>query len=190
MSKKISPAAILRKYYQGNPQAYAILLDHSRKVTRRAVGIARYLVSRGRDIDINFIAEAAMLHDIGIIMTNTPDLACHGEGPYLQHGIKGKDLLEAEGLPRHARVCERHIGVGLTAAEIVQQQLPLPTRDMRPETLEEQVICYADLFYSKSEKKRYSEKSPDEIRKKLKKYGKNKVRTFDQWRETFEPFLS
>ena len=103
MSKKISPAAILRKYYQDNPQAYEILLDHSRKVTRRAVGIARYLVSRGREIDINFIAEAAMLHDIGIIMTNTPDLACHGEGPYLQHGIKGKDLLEAEGLPRHAR---------------------------------------------------------------------------------------
>lgn len=190
MSKKISPATIIRKYYQENPKAYAILLGHSRKVTRRAVEIARYLISLGKDIDINFIAEAAMLHDIGIFKTNTPDLACHGQGPYLQHGIKGKELLEAEGLPQHARVCERHIGVGLTAEEIVQQKLPLPVRDMLPETLEEQIICYADLFYSKSEKKRDSEKSPDEIRKKLKKYGKNKVRIFDQWRELFEPDLS
>lgn len=188
--KRLSPADIIRKYYQNNPPAHKILLNHSRAVTRRAVKIARNLSSRGVESDIRFVAEAAMLHDIGIIRTNTPDLACHGQGPYLQHGIRGKELLEAEGLLRHARVCERHIGVGLTAEEVIKQHLPLPARDMQPETIEEQIICYADLFYSKSGNRLNSEKSPHEVRQKLQKYGKNKVSIFDQWRKFFEPDLS
>ena len=189
MNQKIAPAALIRKYYHRHPKAHEILLNHSRKVTRRAVKIARKLITKGTHIDIRFLAEAAMLHDIGMIFTNTPDLGCHGDGSYLQHGIKGKELLEKEGFPQHARICERHIGVGLTAEEIRQQQLPLPARDMLPESLEEQIICYADLFYSKNEKDRNIEKSPAEIRKKLKKYGKDKVEIFDRWKQTFEPDL-
>ncbi len=190
MTIKVHPAEIIRKYYSHNPKAWEILLDHSRKVTRRALKIARSLQRQGIPIDLRFIAEAAMLHDIGIILTNTPDLGCNGEGPYLQHGIKGKKLLEKEGLPRHARVCERHIGIGLTAEEINQQQLPLPVRNMCPETLEEQIICYADLFYSKNRKNRDREKTPAEVRKTLDKYGPNKTKTFDQWLDKFEPNLS
>lgn len=189
MSRRIAPAAIIRKYYHGNIKAHKILLNHSRKVTRRAVKIARQLTDKGINIDIQFLAEAAMLHDIGMIFTNTPELGCYGKGSYLQHGIKGKELLEREGFPQHARVCERHIGVGLTADEICQQQLPLPQHDMQPESIEEQIICYADLFYSKNKNNRDIEKSPEEIRKKLKKYGKNKVEIFDQWRRIFEPDL-
>jgi uncharacterized protein len=190
MTTTTSPSKIIRKYYSNNPKAWQILLDHSRQVTRRALKIARYLQMQGNSIDLRFIAEAAMLHDIGIILTNTPELGCAGTGSYLQHGIKGKELLEQEGLPKHARVCERHIGVGLSADEIRQQQLPLPARDMQPETLEEQIICYADLFYSKTPKNHDHEKSPAEARKKLAKYGKNKVKIFDQWLEKFEPNLN
>nr|MDA3903665.1 phosphohydrolase [Desulfuromusa sp.] len=84
----------------------------------------------------------------------------------------------------------RHIGVGLTVEEIQQQHLPLPARDMRPKTLEEQLICYADLFFSKDNKNRDREKTPAEIREKLQKYGKNKMIIFDQWLKEFEPNLS
>ena len=185
----IYPAKLIRQYYSKTPQAWQILLDHSRLVTRKALKIGRFLQSRGDSIDLQFIAEAAMLHDIGMILTDTPELGCHGKGAYLQHGIRGKEILEKEGFPRHARVCERHIGVGLTAKEICLQQLPLPPRDMQPETLEEQIICYADLFYSKDKKDLDFEKSPAKIREKLKKYGKNKVRVFDRWQEKFEPHL-
>ncbi|MFK5926712.1 MAG: HD domain-containing protein [Desulfuromusa sp.] len=189
MKRMCFPAKIIDKYYANNPQARQILLVHSRLVTRRALKIGRYLQTQGEAIDLKFIAEAAMLHDIGMIKTDTPELGCNGEGSYLEHGIKGKVILEQEGLFKHARVCERHIGVGLTAKEINKQQLPLPARDMRPESLEEQIICYADLFYSKGKKNRQQEKTPEEVRDKLKKYGENKVKIFDQWREKFEPRL-
>lgn len=187
MKRPCYPAQIIHKYYSDHPQAERILLDHSRLVTRKALKIGRYLQTQGHSIDLQFIAEAAMLHDIGMIMTDTPELGCNGKGPYLQHGIAGKELLEKEGLFKHARVCERHIGIGLTVEEIQQQQLPLPARDMRPETLEEQLICYADLFYCKGKKNRDREKTPAKIRQKLKKYGKSKVIIFDQWLKAFEP---
>ena len=183
----IYPAKLIDRYYSAAPLARQILLDHSRLVTRKALKVGRYLAEQGESIDLKFIAEAAMLHDIGMILTDTPELGCHGQGSYLQHGIRGKEILEKEGLPRHARVCEKHIGVGLTADEIRRQQLPLPVRDMQPETLEEQIICYADLFYSKGDKNPISGRNPDNIRDKLKKYGKNKVAIFNQWREKFEP---
>jgi len=187
MSNSIHPPEIIQKYYADAPQAYQILMDHSRLVCRRALKIARDLQRRGEDVDLQFIAEAAMLHDIGMIKTDTPDLGCHGKGPYIQHGVRGKTLLEQEGLPRHARVCERHIGVGLTAAAIVAQDLPLPLRDMRPETLEEQIICYADLFYSKGSKNRGKEKSIAKVRQKLLEFGEENVAVFNAWVNLFEP---
>ena len=189
MPAPIRPADIIRKHYASAPLAWQILLEHSRQVTFRAVQIARQC-QKIEPLDLQFIAEAAMLHDIGMIMTNTPQLGCHGKAPYLQHGIAGGAILEAEGLPRHALVCERHIGIGLTAAEITSQQLPLPARDMLPDSLEEQIICYADLFYSKSQKKRAGEKNPTEVRKGLQRYGAEKLLVFDRWQQLFEPELN
>lgn len=186
MTTAIKPPLILQKYCQDSPKAYRILLSHSRLVCRKALQIARRLQRKGLRIDLGFIAEAAMLHDIGIVMTDTPELGCHGNGPYIQHGIRGREILDSEGLPRHARVCERHVGVGLSVDAIVSQGLPLPARDMRPETLEEEIICYADLFYSKGKKNRDHKKSPDEVRRKLLKYGKDNALIFDHWRKRFE----
>ena len=188
MPMRIKPADIIRKYYAPHPDAWRILLIHSRLVTQRALKIARTL-QKTQPVDLQFIAEAAMLHDIGIFLTDTPSLGCLGEGPYLCHGIKGRQLLEAEGLPRHALVCERHIGIGLTAEEIRDQSLPLPQRDMLPLTLEEQIICYADLFYSKDQNKRNREKSPARVLKVLSKFGAEKGLVFARWQRMFEPEL-
>ncbi|HEY5673542.1 MAG TPA: HD domain-containing protein [Malonomonas sp.] len=185
MTDKLKPADLIRKYYAPYPEAWQILLDHSRRVTQRALRIARRL-QQTQPVDLKFIAEAAMLHDIGIFMTDAPSLGCTGEGPYLCHGIKGRQLLEEEGLPRHALVCERHIGVGLTAEEIRTQDLPLPARDMLPLSLEEQIICYADLFYSKDKDKLHKEKSPAKVRKVLAKYGADKGQVFARWQSLFE----
>ncbi len=186
---RIRPAELIRKYYKDNPEAMEILLEHSRKVTRRALQIARRMTQH-EELDIQFIAEAAMLHDIGMIMTDVPDLHCSGSAPYLQHGLLGAEILNKEGFPRHARVCERHIGIGLTAEEIIREKLPLPARDMIPETVEEQIICYADLFFSKGKKNRHQEKSHDKVRKNLNKYGKDKTAVFDRWQQCFEPDAS
>jgi len=187
MPARLKPADLIDRYYLPHPQARTILLDHSRRVTRRALTIARALRDRGRTPDLQFIAEAAMLHDIGMIFTNAPDIGCHGEAPYLQHGIIGARLLKELGLPDHARVCERHTGVGLTAVEIEQDNLPLPRRNMLPETLEERIICYADLFYSKDPGKSHQAKNTQTVRQQLEHFDRGKVLIFDRWRAEFEP---
>jgi uncharacterized protein len=183
---RLRTADLLRKYYRKQPLSHQLLLEHSRMVTRKALKIARFL-AKETAVDLDFVAQAAMLHDIGIIFTHDPDLNCFGDLPYLAHGVKGHEILLAEGLPRHARVCERHIGIGLTADEIIERKLPLPARDMLPETLEEKIICYADLFFSKNERDRGREKSPAEARQALTSHGLQKGEVFDCWRSMFEP---
>ena len=97
----------------------------------------------------------------------------------------GAELLRQAGYPRHARVCERHTGAGLTKAEIVAQHLPIPAQDFLPETLEERLICYADKFYSKSHLDRV--KTPEQAERSLSKFGLEGVARFRQWRQLFEP---
>lgn len=143
---QVIPEEIISHYYEPGP-LLEILLVHSRLVADKALECAR---SRNLGVDLQFVEEAAMLHDIGIFRCNAPDIECHGTLPYICHGVEGRRILEDEGLPRHALVCERHTGSGLTKAEIVSRHLPLPHRDMTPQTTEEKLICYADKFYSKS----------------------------------------
>ncbi len=175
------PLWLIEKYYVKHSVAYNALINHSQMVTELAVDIAR----RHPELqaDIAFIKEAAMLHDIGIIFTNAPDIGCYGEYPYICHGYLGRDIVEQAGMPIHARVCERHTGTGLTREDIVDQNLPIPVRDMRPETIEEQIICFADKFYSKGDI--MLQLPPHHIRKKLSKYGEEKVEQFDIWMEMF-----
>ena len=139
---------IIDKYYSGDGDLRTILIIHSQSVARKALQIVS--LHPELNLDREFIEEAAMLHDIGIIKTDAPGIKCFGTEPYICHGILGAEMLRQEGLPRHARVCERHTGAGLSLNEIVSQNLPLPHQDFLPETLEEQVICYADKFFSKT----------------------------------------
>ncbi|MBT1075889.1 HD domain-containing protein [Geobacter grbiciae] len=170
---------ILTRHFGKETQACAIVLEHSRMVAHKALRIARAL--NDPDLDLRFIEEAALLHDIGVCGTDSPGIGCSGDSPYILHGIIGREILEAEGLPRHAMVCERHIGVGLTVDDIVRQGLPLPLREMVPITREERIICYADLFFSKKGNSLNHEKSPPEIRKGLIRHGEHRVAIFEQW---------
>ncbi len=93
-------------------------------------------------------------------------------------------MLRAHGLERHARVCERHTGAGISMDDILAQDLPLPLQDYLPETLEEQVICYADKFYSKSHLER--EKTVEQALRSLAKFGDAGVERFKRWSALFE----
>jgi len=105
------------------------------------------------------------------------------------HGILGREILELEGLPQHALVCERHIGVGLTVDDIVGQSLSLPLRDMSPQTVAEEIVCFADLFYSKKPGKLTKRKSIESVRDNLSRFGESKVRIFDSWMQRFGAFV-
>ncbi|MCF8095928.1 MAG: HDIG domain-containing protein, partial [Desulfobacteraceae bacterium] len=144
----MNPLDLIRQYYRPGTPAYEVLVRHSELVADAAVEIAGRIPHLMPDV--SFLKEAAMLHDIGILYTRSPEIGCFGRHPYVYHGYLGKNLLEKHGLADHALVCERHVGAGLSAADIANQGLSLPMRDMLPETIEEKIICFADSFFSKS----------------------------------------
>lgn len=168
-------------YHPGSPLA-DMLIAHSINVRDKALKIAK----RRSDLnpDMGFIAEAAMLHDIGIKQTAAHRMGCTGDLPYVCHGVVGRELLEQYGLPLHALVCERHIGAGITLSDIQKEGLPLPPRDMLPVSVEETIICYADKFFSKTSGGQ--EHNIDMILAGLAPYGDDKVKRFLQWHQKFD----
>jgi len=181
----------LHQKYATNGMAYQIVVAHSQAVTNKALEIAK----KFSQIDSDFIYEASMLHDIGVYFVHAPKIFCFGSEPYLKHTVIGAEILLKEGLPKHARVAETHTGVGIDAAEIVANNLPLPVKDYHPETLEEKIISYADLFFSKSKftdsdlQGLFEPESITEIIQELARYGQNKVAIFLSWQQLFEPEL-
>lgn len=174
---------ILRHYYDPDSRLYGILVEHSRRVAEKAVATARKVPELSPDLA--FIEEAAMLHDIGIIRTKTPKLGCNGEHPYVFHGFLGREMLESLGLKRHALVAERHTGTGFTREEILERDLGLPARDMVPRSLEEEIVCYADKFFSKNQGGLSREKTLDEVLAYLSQFGEKQVQTFTSWARRF-----
>ncbi len=172
---------IIEKYYPDDNQLRRLLLRHSRDVADFALAVARRHPELR--LDTAFVEEGAMLHDIGIFLTDAPSIHCHGADPYIRHGIDGAALLRSEGLERHARVCERHTGAGISLEQIEKQDLPLPHCDYLPETMEEKVICYADKFYSKSHPDRV--RTVEQAAKSLAKFGEEGVARFMQWAAMF-----
>ncbi len=171
------PYTEIDKYYPEDSELRSILLTHSCSVRDKALELA--CRHPELDIDLQFVSEAAMLHDIGIFRTDAPSICCHGTEPYICHGTIGAELLRADGYPRHALVCERHTGAGLSFRDIVNQGLPVPHRDMVPVSLEEQLICFADKFYSKTHLDR--EKTVEQARHSLERFGEDGLRRFDGW---------
>lgn len=172
--------SLLEKYYA---KSSALLIEHSRAVASKAVKVAEKC--QLNDIYINFIYEASLLHDIGIFKTNAPSIGCHGDHHYITHGIWGRRVLESEGFAKYGMVCERHIGTGLKASAIKRDKLPLPVRNMTPLTLAEEIVTYSDLFFSKSAEYIDKEKSCEEVREGLKRFGEEGVAVFDNWHSRF-----
>lgn len=160
--------SIINKYYADNDPLRALLLKHSRQVADRCLEIVKK--HQELPVDVQFLEESAMLHDIGIFRCNAPTIYCYGTEPYLRHGPIGGELLRKEGFPRHARVAERHTGTGLPGYE--------------PETLEEEIVCYADKFYSKSHPDRVL--TVVQTAESLERFGHDGVLKFLAWAKRFE----
>jgi uncharacterized protein len=173
--------SILKRHLVPSSELFETVYSHSRHVMLKALSLAELHPELA--LDKTFIEEAALLHDIGVYRTQAPDIHCLGTYPYICHGYLGREILEMEGLPRHALVCERHTGTGLYLTEILAKNLPLPHRDLAPVSLEEQIICFADKFYSKSQLN--VEFSVEYVQQKLTKYGTEGVARFDRWCEMF-----
>jgi uncharacterized protein len=173
---------LLEKYCAGNEALLEILVSHGESVAEKALEIAKRHPEW--DIDLKFLEEAALLHDIGVVRCDAPGIHCYGTEPYICHGILGAEILRAEGLEAHAKIAERHTGCGLTATSIKERNLPLPLdRVLYPISLEEQIICFADKFFSKTHLG--EEKPIERIKASLAKHGQQNIEQFDEWLERF-----
>ncbi len=182
---ELDPLAVIARYYEPGSPLYSLLVDHSRQVAEKSLEIARKLTGLGPDLE--FIQNAAMLHDIGIFKTQAPAIGCHGERPYICHGYLGRELLDRQGLPEAlGRVAERHTGAGITRDNILEAGLPLPPRDMVPTTLEEKIICCADKFFSKDPRHRDKVMTRGTIITELHRINPGHARRFSAWADQFD----
>ena len=165
---------IIDKYYPVGSRRRDIYIHHCKQVACMALGICHKL---RLDINEKQVETAAMLHDIGIFLTDAEGIDCHGTEHYLLHGILGAELLRKEGFPEEiARVAERHTGAGITADEIIKFGLPLPPKDLLPETQLERLICYADKFFSKSGDMK--QKTLEQVIASIEKFGEQSASRF------------
>ena len=67
----MNPLTLIDKYYPEENELKHILLIHSHSVTEKALTMARNHPEL--NLDLQFIEEAAMLHDIGIFQTEPKD---------------------------------------------------------------------------------------------------------------------
>jgi uncharacterized protein len=174
----MNPEQLLLKYYKDQPELYNVILTHSKQVAKKALEIAKNVPELNPNLEL--IKEAALLHDIGIFLVDASDIGATGDKHYLQHGVLGHEILENEGFPKHARVASSHTGVGITKEEILKNKLPLPPNDYIAETIEEEIISLADLFFSNSGDL-LTAHSIEKIRANMSKFGKEKVAIFDSW---------
>ncbi len=172
---------IIDKYYPEDNGLKHILMVHSRMVADKALRIAAD--NPDMPLDLKFVEEAAMLHDIGVFLCNAPGIQCFGTAPYICHGTLGAELVREEGFPQHALVCERHTGAGLSLEYIKEHDLPVPHRELMPVTLEEQLICFADKFFSKT--RLTEEKTVEQAYNSVAKFGSEGAERFKKWCQMF-----
>ena len=77
----MNPLALIDKYYPEENELKHILLTHSRSVADKALAMARNHPEL--NLDLAFVEEAAMLHDIGIFRTDADGIHCFGTYPYM-----------------------------------------------------------------------------------------------------------
>jgi uncharacterized protein len=102
----MNPIELLKQHYDSNSKAFRILVEHGRQVANKAREAVKNVSKLNPDLE--FIEAAAMLHDIGIFLSHTPQFGCFGKHPYICHGILGSELLKEKGHSKLALVCERH----------------------------------------------------------------------------------
>ncbi len=197
----MNPYDIIQFFYPEDTPLRRLLVLHSECVRDKALAIMHSAPHSSllapQLLNLDLVVNGSLLHDIGILRTHAPGILCQGTEPYICHGTIGarmlRDYVDTHTLPDPdvamlqacARICERHTGAGLTRDDILSQDLPIhPATDLLPETPEEQLVCLADKFFSKSGDPSH-EKSFEHVRRSMMKFGADSLARFDALCATF-----
>jgi uncharacterized protein len=147
------------------------------------------LAASGFPADAALVRAGCLLHDIGVYPLYDQAGRLDHAG-YIRHGVLGHELLREAGFPEViCRFASHHTGVGLTARDVREQELPLPPADYLAESNEETVVMYADKFHTKASPPAFL--TADAYAACVRRFGPDKVAVFAAMRaELGEPDLA
>jgi uncharacterized protein len=171
----------LHKKYAPTPEVLELVLTHCKIVNE----IAQQLIATNNlKVDTELVRVGCLLHDIGVYPLFDETGKEREDLHYITHGVRGETILRDEGFPEIIwRFASHHTGVGLTKRDITLQNLPLPEQDYVAETLEEELIMYADKFHSKTEPPYFNPYAW--YKQHVAKFGEDKVKKFEQMAQEF-----
>jgi uncharacterized protein len=175
-------------------EALAVVFTHSEIVRRIALRLLDGLGAaadgiEGGGFDAGLVRAGCLLHDVGVYRLY--DAAGQlGLAGYIRHGVLGHELLAEAGYPEAlCRFASRHTGVGITRADVLRQELPLPPDDYVAQTPEEALVMYADKFHTKSTPPSFLTAAT--YAAEVARFGPDKPAAFARLRERFgEPDLA
>ena len=178
--------AVHRKYALSQT-LLELVWTHSNAVT----DIALTLYDSGKfdvtGLSREYLIKAGLLHDVGVYLCQgfewIPDQPPQ-EKPYVQHVLVGAWILQQEGYDYFiVQTARNHTGVGLTADDVQKYGLDLPVDNYLPESLVEQLVCYAAKYHSKAPKF----KTTQQILESLHRFNGDKVARFQEFVNYFGP---
>ncbi|MEU0989086.1 HD domain-containing protein [Streptomyces sp. NPDC005953] len=182
----VNEVRALHERYAPSQEVLDLVLTHCEIVC----DLAAQLVARtALPIDGDLVRVGALLHDIGAYRLYDQDGRLDHRN-YIRHGVLGYEILREEGFPEPLRrFCSCHTGVGLTRHDIREQKLDIPEADYVAETVEEQLVMYADKFHSKTTPPTFL--TADSFAARMERFGADKVQAFGVLRAQFgEPDLT
>ncbi|HPJ16632.1 MAG TPA: HDIG domain-containing protein [Candidatus Woesebacteria bacterium] len=160
-----------------NGRGREVVYRHCQEVANYALVLAKlYANKTGIKLDEELIYTGAMVHDIGCLSTKTE------KGKAVTHGEDGYWWLKSQEVDEKiARFCLSHVGTGFSREEAIEKGLNSDLNHL-PVTTEEIIVAYADKFFSKSGKKHTAE----EIEEKMKEYGEESFKRWEEMKGLFE----
>lgn len=139
----------LHRKYAPNDKVYKLVYGHCQIVNEIAQWCAGNITDKAQ-IDTDLLQEAALLHDIGTYILFDEEGKIPRGRLYPLHAILSAKIIADEGVDAQvAQLVETHILLGLSKQEILDKPWPLPARDYIPQSVEGELLCYADRFHSK-----------------------------------------
>lgn len=145
----ISEIRELHRKYAPNDAVFTLVYDHCQIVSEIAQWCVNNLSAKEK-VDVGLLTTAALLHDIGAYVLFDDMGRVTNKRLYPLHAILGGKIIADEGIDeRVAQIVETHLLLGLSEKEIAEKPWPLPARGYIPNSIEGELLCYADRFHSK-----------------------------------------
>lgn len=171
----------LHRRYAPSDAGFDLVFTHCKIVSEIA---EQCIAKKQLAVDVELVKVGCLLHDIGVYELLDKDGKEREDIHYITHGIRGEAILRKEGFPEVIwRFGSHHTGVGLTKQDIMNQNLPLPLQDYEAETIEEELVMYADKFHSKDVPPCFN--TFEYYKQSVAKFGQDKSEKFTQLADKF-----